>query len=150
MAQQVKDPVLLILWPGYSCGTGLALGLGTSTCCGHSQNKYIKIKQNKLCLTSWRRNASFALIHLNNNLKILIFLIRHSWIQSLGLCCQGYLPPSLDFFCFLVLFSGWPSLHSGKEAIVCQKHTSSRSVQKEERHRELYPIFCDNLCGKRT
>jgi len=36
VAQQVKDPVVHLCGSGYSCGTGLISGLGSSACHGHS------------------------------------------------------------------------------------------------------------------
>lgn len=74
----------------------------------------------------------FICINSLKYLKVLLSRIRHSWMQSLGLWCQGSLPPSLDYFCFLALFSGRPAVHKGKEASVLQKYTSFRSVIQEE------------------
>ena len=39
VAQWVKDPALSVLSLGHCCGVGLISGPGTSTCCGHSQEK---------------------------------------------------------------------------------------------------------------
>ena len=39
MAQWLKDPVLLQLWPKSHCGWDLIPGLGTSTCCLQQKKK---------------------------------------------------------------------------------------------------------------
>ena len=56
MAQQVKDVLLLLLWPGYCCGYGYCCGMGsvpgsgTFACCGLGKKRKRNQKMTPFCI----------------------------------------------------------------------------------------------------